>query len=682
MTKKEPPDKYRCIKVPFSNILYKDKPEETNELFNTLQNSIIRTNNITFKAYFLLRLWILQKYHNNQEIPDITDNIVSIALLSIQKLGKGNKPKGDNLLLLQEFQKVYNFSLEDGLNLSSILSYYKTTMMTSIENNIKIRFFDYIKRFINSYFKHLYQEQMEDKEFKKQLFKELNVVKNDILNNTLTCDKKYHTWINEYRNKIVPIEFEKSYYYDITITPSKYLKYMIFMCLELEKIERKSFQFFPIQTNCIPLHIQLDTKAVIELFVDTDKHKKLIDSCIIKEKTKKNGEIKTTKTKGDLYDNIEPNKEIIWDKFFNITQELKRYTFDYTIITDGYSVSLRFLHRNYVKEQEDKKKKMKDGKRALRGLTKEEKETKKEEKQKQQKEKQKEKKPEKNKKEKQKEEQEFPYIDEIPKEQLEGKHIFIDPGKRSLLTMIDDEGKFFTYTNKQRIYETQRLKIQKKLKKIKQDLRITEIENTLTGYNSKSCNIDKFKEYIEAKLKVNEKVVPLYQSIPFRKYKWYSYINTRRSEDRMLNKIEKRYSKDHIIIIGDWSIGKQMRNFISTPNLSIKRKLKERFRVYNIDEFRTSCLCYKTESECENLYLPDKKKKERKIHSILTYKMENNRKGCINRDRNGCINIRKIFNSYLEKNEIPEKYRRETKLLKTIKVPNRRKTPSNEEITS
>ena len=38
-----------------------------------------------------------------------------------------------------------------------------------------------------------------------------------------------------------------------------------------------------------------------------------------------------------------------------------------------------------------------------------------------------------------------------------------------------------------------------------------------------------------------------------------------------------------------------MRNFISTPNLGIKRKLQERFEVYNIDEFRTSCLHYKTE---------------------------------------------------------------------------------------
>jgi hypothetical protein len=75
----------------------------------------------------------------------------------------------------------------------------------------------------------------------------------------------------------------------------------------------------------------------------------------------------------------------------------------------------------------------------------------------------------------------------------------------------------------------------------------------------------------------------------------------------MVNKIANKYSKDHIIIIGDWSIGKQMRNFISTPNLTLKRKLQETFKVYNIDEFITSCLSYKTEEVCENLYLKFKK---------------------------------------------------------------------------
>ena len=130
----------------------------------------------------------------------------------------------------------------------------------------------------------------------------------------------------------------------------------------------------------------------------------------------------------------------------------------------------------------------------------------------------------------------------------------------------------------------------------------------------------------------------------------------------MINTIENKYGKDSTIIIGDWSIGKQMRNFISTPNLSLKRKLTERFRVLNIDEYRSSCLNYKTEEKCDNLYLPDLKNKLRKKHSILTYQMENKRKGCLNRDKNGCKNIQKIFECYLKDKTRPLKYQRSYKL--------------------
>jgi len=105
-----------------------------------------------------------------------------------------------------------------------------------------------------------------------------------------------------------------------------------------------------------------------------------------------------------------------------------------------------------------------------------------------------------------------------------------------------------------------------------------------------------------------------------------------------------------------------MANFISTPNITLKRKLRERFKVYNIDEFRTSCLNYKTEEKCGNLWLPGSDNKMYKKHSILTYKMENNRLGCINRDKNGCQNIKKLFNSYMASGTIPEKYSRSYKL--------------------
>ena len=85
--------------------------------------------------------------------------------------------------------------------------------------------------------------------------------------------------------------------------------------------------------------------------------------------------------------------------------------------------------------------------------------------------------------------------DDIEKEELKGNHIFIDPGKRSLFTMMNDDGKFYSYTNKQRVNETKRLKYHNILKKYKDELEITSKENELASYNSKSCNINKYREF-------------------------------------------------------------------------------------------------------------------------------------------------------------------------------------------
>ena len=89
--------------------------------------------------------------------------------------------------------------------------------------------------------------------------------------------------------------------------------------------------------------------------------------------------------------------------------------------------------------------------------------------------------------------------------------------------------------------------------------------------------------------------------------------------------------------------------------------MAEKFTVYNIDEFRTSKLNYKTEEVSGNLSLPDKKNEVRKIHSILTYKTEKGRMGCINRDENAVNNMIKIVESYLKDGTRPEKYTRSYK---------------------
>jgi len=175
--------------------------------------------------------------------------------------------------------------LKNGLiNLSQILGYNATSILTAIENNIKCHFFDYIRRFINSYFTHIYQEEIKNKEFKKQLFTDLKKLKNDIIYHTTTCDSKFHEWLKNNRNNIVPKEFHKNgYYYDIQVSPQKYFKHMIWMNIELEKIEGKMYQFMPLRTDLIPKFIPLDTKCLIEILVDKDKNKYLKDIEFSKE---------------------------------------------------------------------------------------------------------------------------------------------------------------------------------------------------------------------------------------------------------------------------------------------------------------------------------------------------------------------------------------------------------------
>ena len=441
--------------------------------------------------------------------------------------------------------------------------------------------------------------EITNKEFKKQLNKELCILKKDITENTNTCDEKYKVWLNDNKHKIVPST--NNLYKLLYDNPQSLFKYMIYMNNELERLEKKQFQFFPLQNNSVLKHIQIDTGALIELF---------------------------EKQVSKMKNNIETIKDLLWVDMFNIKCKIKNYIFDNTIITDGFAVSLRFIHKNHLEIVNKNKKVMKQARKAkkerLAKLTCEEKKIE-EAKIKQEKEDKKKNKDDLKKKQKDLETQrklankqenkeiqikyDFPYIDDVNKEELKGKHIFIDPGKRSLLTMVDDDNNYLKYTNSEYLSRTKRLKYTKCIEKYKTDIDIKNIESQLSNFNSKSCKSESFLNFINKKLEVNNQVLDKYNDKKFRKYKWYSFINRKRTEDKLLNKIENTYSKEHIIIMGDWSIGKQMANFISTPNIRIKRKLSERFKVFSIDEFRTSCLNYKTHEKVDNLWLPCTDKK-------------------------------------------------------------------------
>lgn len=663
---KEPPDKYRTKKLPINKIIVNDI------ILEKINGANKRVNKLRINVNQFIELYSLKQYHNNLPIPTINKKFVSACLKVLCKKAKaGNNPSGKKLILYNDLKKFYNeeysklnYGKIDGVNLSGILNYLETEIVTNFENNIRMHFIDYIKRFINISFKDIHNNILDNFKGKertekhKLLRRQLKLIESDLMNNTKNCDKLYHKWLETYRNKILPDKKAHSYLIDISTYPQKYVPYMIFMNMELENKGRKMFRVFPLTTEIIPKYMAIDSKAIVELLIESNKNEYL--------------------------SNIRKYKKDIWKLMFKMNHEsfkMKNYTFDYKISTDGYAISLQFINNKYISQEELKKDKKVEGSKQSKINNKnksieeiEKERTNKEENIKQLRI---QKRHEFSKLVKQTAEKEklipkpkkvieFPYLDELNEKELESVYIsnkvYIDPGKRDLLTMMDENGVKMKYSNKERLFKTKRLKYQKIIERYKKKHKMDRIEYMLSLFNSKTCDYEKFKEYVYYKNFFNSMLVNDYRNKIFRQYKWYAYINTKRSENELVNNIAKKFGRNITIIMGDWSIGKQMRGFISTPNIGLKRKLNEHFDVYNLDEYRTSLLNNITEEKCDNLYLPDKSGIQRKLHSVLTFQMSNKRIGCINRDWNSVKNMRKIVDYWFTHRERPLKFRRDYNL--------------------
>jgi len=694
---KKPPDKFITIKYVLDKIIINDKPDcelKKDDIKTILNDTCFRTNQIVIHTYQFLRLWILNKYHNKLDIPIITEELIKMVMNTLSiKDNRGNKPTDENLILLNEFNKFYeehykNLNYENKINssyLSQIINSMATDILTNIENNIKMHFLKYVNRFVNSSFKKINNNLLEKAKegtktkLRKELNKDLYEIKQDLINNTLKSNEKYHKWINSHRDNIFHKDFVNSYEFDIQNNPQRYLKSMIYMCEQIEKLETKSFQFFPLRTDIINKFIPIDTKSLIELFIKKDKAKYL--------------------------DDVESYKEPVWSMLFDINKDMfkqSNYIFDYKIYTDGYSVSIQMLLNDKVKDEKQKKQNMKNKRKENKELTKNmteeqktefkkkcEEQKKKQDKEfklklKEQKDKEKEEfkklpKEEQNKiLEKRKQEikeakilngTDFLYLEDLNDKQLEevknNNFLCCDPGKNTLLHMKDKNGKKYRYTNRKHAKLTKRLKYQRLIQNYKDKNDISKVENELTKYNSRTCDLNKFKEFIKNKNKINAMLFEKYNKEIFRKYKWYGFLNRKHTETKMIKEIKNTFGKNSIIFYGDFGFKTNChKGNISTPNNRLKRLIGKQMKLYNLDEFRTSKLNYKTEEVCENLYLLDLKGKSRKLHSVLTYKMENKQIGCINRDENAVNNMIKIVNHYLNKKERLLKYRRDYDLEK------------------
>lgn len=622
----EPPDYYKCKKGILKNLV------KTDEALRRIQDAVIRMNHITITTYQFVKAYYLYQMKGQDEPPTIDENFIKQCVRVVSaKVSKGGPPlKGENKSLVETLTTFYNEQFKQtlaeepvsSLKLSKSINYAVTAMLTALENNIHVHFVKRLFRYVNTVFMKKEQSAMdalstkERKEYLYRLRAELKKVKTDLISGKeLTCDEKYHDWVLAARGTVVPNEFQVCIPYDVKVSPTKYLPYLIRMNLELEVMEGRQFHCFPLRSELVPKTIEIDTAELLELMIDTDTKKY------------RSGE-----------GAIEKAKQELWGMFFKMDARMFRYgepyRFDYAIKTDGVAITTRFVRSDMYGRRFKPKVKPSN-------------------------------------------EPEFKYMDEMSADELEKlkdkyRLVYVDPNKGNIVYCIDDEGRTFRYTRKQRLHETQRIDNQKAINKYKKEHNLKPIETSISEHNSKTCNFEKFMSYLKQKNQANAQLFPYYEAVFMRKLKLRCHINTKRSEDKLIRNIRSIYRENEkpiALMYGDCNVGKQMRHIISTPMIGMKRLLAKYFWVVNIDEFRTSCLDWRTEEYNENAVVRTRDGKSKKLHSVLVSTIPTlNSSGCgfktsyQNRDRNSVMNIKKIVQAYLIDGSRPERYRRDITL--------------------
>jgi hypothetical protein len=248
--------------------------------------------------------------------------------------------------------------------------------------------------------------------------------------------------------------------------------------------------------------------------------------------------------------------------------------------------------------------------------------------------------------------------------------------------MIDENGNKLSYSAIQRKRELKVDELNKKLNKILLKEKFQD--------NSRSNQLNIFNKYVENKTKIISNNLEKLSKNIFKNISFNRYVLKRKQEDNMINKIKNKFGNNITLCYGNWSFSKQMKNFIPTPNIGLKKRLGKDFKIYTIDEYNTSKKCFGCGSDNENkIKIKDpkvnqkEKKRKRKckylgINYVKLEKENEIRKEiyahsllcCSNkkcnkvwsRDINGSLNILKIGLSIINKKDRPKELQR-TKII-------------------
>jgi len=580
---------YKTFKISLKTILL-----NCDTILPVINNLVFEMNDLVIHTYQFIRLYVLNCYTNNQPLPTLDETFI---LYCIKSLGirdnRGKKSKDTELL--EKLEKFYKTDYQPLLN--HIKTNLKNTtfllpyLATQIHTSLHNNFQEHFIQHFLRFINKTTNEITEDKAVLFQFKKHLLE-----LNET---DKMFDNWKNMHISNILPKDVKKSIHYDVKAKPFDYLKGMLYMNSVLEKQESKLFQPLPLRNNIIPKHIIIDTASLINLFCP--------------EKDKDGNKVK----KGELLSNVKDNQNEVWCNFLDLKNKIfknKYYQFQNQIQTDGISCCLLFIRK-------DLKDKKWGSKVPLL------------------------------------QEQDFYNIEDLSKEQLDTLKdrniVGCDPGKRSLVYMMDNNGNKLQYTAPQRKRESKTKTNQRILLEERKRKGIIEKETELSLQNSKSVDYETFKAYLVEKNKLNKETAQFYQRETWRKMKFRQYSYGKKSIDKFLNKIRETFGENILIGYGNWSRSTQMKHFMPTMNKGLRKLIHKKYDTITINECNTSKKCCDCNKDLE--YYKDKEGK--KVFRLLVcsncMSCENKKIVFRTRDANSSINIMNLTRTWIEKQERP-----------------------------
>jgi hypothetical protein len=616
-------------------------------VISSISNVVLDMNNIVTHTYYFLKLFCLTMFNDLDALPRIDKHLIVLIMKTISKAddARGREFSNKTKQIQSELDKFFidhykplmikNAPSYTGFG--NMLEYEAESILTGLSNHLQENFDQMVNRYINIMLNKIELEsKCLNKQEKKIVRAELRKVKKDIL---IGRDREsdHRDFIDDFRTTILKdVIVNKSLTYTTSSNPLSLLIVAIRMSIksENELLKRqtpeklgqqvKVINCFPLRKSIIPKYVDFDTSILIS---------KLIDENI--------GYYNKDKLK--LADEI-------WRKFFNLDNKVfkkKGYMFNRRISTDGIGCSIFFIRNDLYKS---------DARSYVKHI----------------------KKP--------KNYSDDIYVNELSDEEkliAKNKRIIgVDPGMNDLIVCTNGDvalkeksnGKVFRHATCYRFSQKLRVTLTKSkiyakhmeyLKNDKYgiwhvnragDLKIrspTELETELSNYNSGSCILENAKSYIKKKNEINHILSTLYKLPEFRRWKWYGYINRQRADREMVKRFKEKFGsgEESVILIGDFEQRKQMKYKEPTKGKSIRTLFKKNgYKVYLVDEYRTSCRLYETGEELINV---------RGCHSLLGSKIlksrmtENKpdvfikdmikcgyRPTIINRDLNGSLNIR------------------------------------------